>query len=332
MTTIGVLGAGSWGTVLAHHLAEQGHDVMLWARDDELARVISQQHKSPAFLPGRTLAAALRATTDPGAATRNRELLVIAVPSQSVRGVLQIVAPNAAARTTLVSASKGIEVDSLKRLSEVAGEILPGRPYVTLSGPSFALEVFDGQPTAVVAASSDPDAAGTVQDTFTAGHLRVYTSTDVIGTELAGAFKNVIAIAAGMCEGLSLGDNPRAALVTRGLAEIARLGAALGANPLTFSGLAGIGDLVLTSWGGLSRNRTLGVALGKGETLEGYLARTRVVVEGVPTARVATRLARRADVEMPIAAKVAECLFDGKTPRQAIAELMERTPKPEQWT
>jgi glycerol-3-phosphate dehydrogenase (NAD(P)+) len=231
----------------------------------------------------------------------------------------------------LVGASKGIESDSLLRMSEVAAATLPDRIFVVLSGPSFASEMIDGQPTAVVAASDSPEAAEQVQGLLTAGPLRVYTSPDVMGTELAGAFKNVIAIAAGMCEGIGLGQNARAALITRGLAELSRLGTAMGADPRTFSGLAGMGDLVLTCCGMLSRNRALGVALGQGDTMDSYLSRHRVVVEGVPTARIALRMAERAGVELPIAAKVAECLFSGKPPRVAIAELMERVPKPEHW-
>ncbi|HLG06523.1 MAG TPA: NAD(P)H-dependent glycerol-3-phosphate dehydrogenase [Gemmatimonadales bacterium] len=332
MTAIGVLGAGTWGTVLANHLAGQGHDVQLWARDEELARVIGERHQNPIYLSGRVLSDRLRATSDLGAGVRGREVVVCAVPSQGVGTVLGAAAANLGTGTILVCASKGIEVETLRRMSEIAAETLPGRPYVVLSGPSFATEVLEGQPTAVVAASVSGAAAARVQDLFTAGPLRVYTSADVIGTELAGACKNVIAIAAGMCEGLALGHNPRAALVTRGLAEMSRLGMALGADPLTFSGLAGVGDLVLTSWGSLSRNRTLGSALGRGETLAAYLERNRVVVEGVPTARAALRLAAQAGVEMPISAKVAECLFEGKSPRRAIAELMERPPKPEHWT
>ena len=329
---VAVLGAGAWGTVLGHHLATQGHEVRLWARDAEVARVIDQQHRNPAYLPGQNLHPALRATTDPGEAIRGATVLVCAVPSQAVRASFQLVASALEESTVVVGASKGIEIESMQRMSEVAATALPGRPFVAFSGPSFATELVGGQPTAVVAASESASAAARVQELFTAGPLRVYTSTDLPGTELAGAFKNVIAIAAGMCEGLGLGSNPRAALITRGLAELARLGGALGADPMTFSGLAGMGDLVLTCYGSLSRNRALGVALGQGESAEAYLANHRVVVEGVPTARVALRLAARAGVEMPIAEQVAACLFHGKTPRQAIAELMERTPKPEQWT
>jgi glycerol-3-phosphate dehydrogenase (NAD(P)+) len=306
--------------------------VVLWTRNGELARVINEQHRNPAYLPGRNLHPSLRATTDPSQAIPGRELLVSAVPSQGVRPAFQAIASLSESRAVILGASKGLEIESLLRMSEVASACLPGRSFVAFSGPSFAGEMLDGQPTAVVAASTDEAAAILIQDLFTAGSLRVYTSPDLIGTELAGAFKNVIAIAAGMCEGLGLGSNPRAALITRGLAELTRLGTALGADPLTFLGLAGMGDLVLTCYGAQSRNHALGVALGQGESLDRYLERHHVVVEGVPTARVAIRLAQRAGVEMPIAAKVAECLFQGKTPRQAIAELMERTPKPEQWT
>ncbi len=329
---IAVLGAGAWGTVLGHHLATQGHEVRLWARNAGVARVLAEEHRNPAYLPGRALHPSIFATTDAAGAARGCDIVVCAVPSQGVRAALQAAASSLDQQTIVVSASKGIETDSMLRMSEISEAVLSQRPFVAFSGPSFALEVLEGQPTAVVAASTSDLAAERVQDLFTAGPLRVYTSGDVIGTELAGAFKNVIAIAAGMCEGLGLGSNPRAALITRGLAELARLGGALGADPMTFSGLAGMGDLVLTCCGTLSRNRALGVALGQGQSLEGYLESHRVVVEGVPTAGVALRLAARAGVELPIAAEVAACLFQGKLPKQAIAELMERTPKPEQWT
>ena len=331
MTRVAVLGAGSWGTVLAHHLAAQGHDVLLWARDAELARVLNEEHRNPAYLPGKELQRGLHATSDAGQAVAGRPIVVVAVPSQAVRSTLRTIGPGIAREAILVGASKGIESDSLLRMSEVARAVLPDHPFVALSGPSFASEMIEGQPTAVVAASGSQEAAELVQGLLTAGPLRVYTSADILGTELAGAFKNVIAIAVGMCEGLGLGNNPRAALITRGLAELSRLGMAMGADPRTFAGLAGMGDLVLTCCGALSRNRALGVALGQGHTLESYLARHRVVVEGVPTAQIALRMAERAGVEMPIAGKVAECLFSGKSPRMAIAEFMERVPKPEHW-
>jgi glycerol-3-phosphate dehydrogenase (NAD(P)+) len=332
MTRAAILGAGAWGTALGHHLASQGHEVVVWARDAELARVLNEQHRNPSYLPGMALHRALRASPDLAEAVRDRDVVVSAVPSQAVRGVLQEAAPAVAPGALVVGASKGIETETLLRMSEVAAAVVPGRPFVALSGPSFATEMLDGQPTAVVAASASAAAASWAQDLFSGGPLRVYTSGDVLGIELAGAFKNVIAIAAGLCEGLGLGSNPRAALITRGLAEIARLGTAMGADRVSFAGLAGMGDLVLTCFGALSRNRALGVALGQGDTLAHYLESHRVVVEGVPTARIALRMARRAGVELPIATQVAECLFEGKSPRQAITELMERPPKPEQWT
>ncbi len=332
MIAVGVLGAGSWGTALANHLARSGADVLLWSHEPEVADSINRRHENPLYLPGIRLPPTLRATADPAEAARGRPVLLSVSPSQNVRGVLSRLARVVPRDALVIGASKGIETDTLKRMSEVCAEELPGRPYVILSGPSFAEEVAQGQPTAVVAASESGDAAERAQTLLTTSTFRVYTSGDVIGTELAGSFKNVIAIAAGMCDGLGLGNNPRAALITRGLAEITRLGVALGADPRTFSGLAGVGDLVLTTCGALSRNRALGVALARGATLEGHSAGQRSVVEGVYTARVALRMAEQAGVEMPIARKVAQCLFEAKPPRQAIMELMERTPKPEQWT
>jgi glycerol-3-phosphate dehydrogenase (NAD(P)+) len=330
MSAVAVLGAGSWGTALANHLAAKGEDVMLWAYEAEVADAINQRHENPVYLPGVALAPSLRATADAAQAAAGRPVILSVSPSQMVRAVLRplgrVVQPGA----LLIGASKGIETETLKRMSEVCAEELPGRPYVILSGPSFAEEVAQRQPTAVVAASASAPAAEQAQRLLTTATFRVYTSGDVTGTELAGSFKNVIAIAAGMCDGLGLGNNPRAALITRGLAEITRLGVALGADPRTFSGLAGVGDLVLTTCGSLSRNRALGVALAQGETLAGFTAAHRAVVEGVYTAQVALRMAGQAGVELPIARKVAECLFEAKPPRQAIMELMERTPKPEQ--
>ena len=216
-------------------------------------------------------------------------------------------------------------------MSELAGRILPGRPFVALSGPSFAQEVFEGQPTAVVAAAGDPDVARMVQAVFSTPRFRVYSNRDVVGVELAGALKNVVAVAAGMLEGLGLGHNPRAALITRGLAEITRLGQAMGADPLTFAGLAGMGDLILTATGNLSRNRALGIAIARGETLDGFRAAHRSVAEGANTSRAAAALAERVGVEMPITANVCAILFNGKPPRESVGELMERDLKAEQW-
>jgi glycerol-3-phosphate dehydrogenase (NAD(P)+) len=332
MTGIAVLGAGSWGTALANHLVRRRCDVLLWSFEPEVAEAINREHHNPLYAPEVSLDPALRATADSAEAVRGRTLLVSASPSQTVRRVLTPLGPAIDPGAVIVGASKGIEIDTLMRMSEVVDAVLPGHPYVVLSGPSFAEEVEQGQPTAVVAASRDPAAAAEVQQLFATPAFRVYTSEDVVGTELAGSLKNVIAIAAGMLDGLGLGNNPRAALITRGLAEITRLGVAMGADPRTFAGLAGVGDLVLTTCGNLSRNRALGVALGQGRTLAEFQAGLRAVVEGVDTARAAVRMAERAGVEMPISAKVAECLFEAKPVRQAMVELMERTLKPELWT
>jgi glycerol-3-phosphate dehydrogenase (NAD(P)+) len=332
MTSVAVLGAGSWGTALANHLVRKQLDVILWAYEPEVAEAINREHRNPVYAPGAILEPALRATSDAAGAVRGRDVILSVSPSQMVRRVLSPLGTLVDSAALVVGASKGIEIDTLKTMSQVVEDALPGRPFVVLSGPSFAEEVEQRQPTAVVAASRRPDAATRAQQLFSAPTFRVYTSDDVIGTELAGSLKNVIAIAAGMLDGLGLGNNPRAALITRGLAEITRLGVALGADPRTFAGLAGVGDLVLTTCGSLSRNRSLGVALGRGQTLAEFQAGHRAVIEGVDTARAAVRMAERAGVEMPIATKVAECLFEAKPVRQAIAELMERTLKPEQWT
>lgn len=327
-----VLGAGSWGTALADLLARQGLDVRLWAYEAEVVDAINRRHENELFLPGCPLEPSLRALGDPVAVVDGAPVVVCAAPSHVVRSVLTAAAPGIGPGTILVSATKGLEPETLRFPSEVAAEVLPGVRFVALSGPSFAREVYERQPTAVAAASDDAEAARAVQALCSNAWFRVYRNADVRGTEIAGALKNVIAIAAGVVEGLGMGHNPRAALITRGLAEITRLGLALGADAATFAGLAGMGDLVLTTTGALSRNRALGVALARGERLEEYTARHRTVAEGVNTARAAVELARRADVELPITSQVAALLFEGKRPAQAIAELMERTLKPEQWT
>jgi glycerol-3-phosphate dehydrogenase (NAD(P)+) len=332
MTVVGVLGAGSWGTTLADLLARAGHDVRLWAYEAEVVESINRDHQNPIFLPDASLDRRLAATADPTEAIRSAELVLAVSPSHVTRQVLTRVAAVLPERALIASATKGIETDSLSLMHEVAKAVLPPHRFVALSGPSFAREVHAGQPTAVVASSTDPAAASSVQRLFTTGSFRVYSNTDVIGTELAGAVKNVIAIGAGVAEGLGLGHNPRAALITRGLAEISRLGLALGADQQTFAGLAGLGDLILTAYGQLSRNRSLGVALARGTTLEDHQRTHKSVAEGVNTARAAVRLAERHGVELPITEKVHAILFDGLDPRQAIGELMERTPKPEQWT
>ncbi len=331
MTTVAVLGAGSWGTTLANVLALKGHEVRLWAYEAEVVEGINSRHENPVFLKGCPLAESIRASNDAAQVVTGAPVVLSVIPSHAVRSVVAALGGHVGADTLVVSATKGIETDTLELMHEVLADCLPGRPLAVLSGPSFAREVYDGQPTAVVAASDELSHAEAAQEVFSAPRLRIYTNTDVVGVELGGSLKNVIAISAGILEGLGMGHNPRAALITRGLAEIARLGDALGADPHTFAGLAGMGDLVLTAFGPQSRNHSLGVALGRGETLEAYAARHRTVAEGVNTARAAVRLAAKHHVEMPITAKVAEILFEGKPPGATVAELMGRDLKAERW-
>ncbi len=326
---VAVLGAGSWGTTLADLLGRKGNEVVLWAFEAEVGRSINETHENPLYLPGARLSPALTATTDAVSSVQGAECVVLVSPSHVTRRLLSSIAASLVEGQLVVSATKGLETDTLATMSQVAESVLPRHRFVALSGPSFAQEVQAGQPTAVVAASTDPAASAAAQSLFSTPYFRVYSNRDVIGTELAGSLKNTIAIAAGILDGLGLGDNPRAALVTRGLAEMTRLGVAAGADPRTFAGLAGMGDLILTTCGNLSRNRSLGVAIAQGTSLAHYQCEHRTVAEGVNTARAAVRLAARHGVETPIAAKVAEVLFDEKPPRVAIAELMDRTLKPE---
>ena len=328
---ITVVGGGAWGTALADLLARKGEQVTIWARESEVIEGINRRHRNELFLPGADLAPGLRAEADLAAALRGVETVVSAAPSHAVRAVMSdAAAALAGARPLVVSASKGLDPERLERPSCVLGEVLAaGTPVAVLSGPSFAWEVYQRQPTAVVAAASDHDVAQRTQRAFSTSSFRVYSHTDVVGVELAGALKNVVALAAGILEGLGLGFNTRAALITRGLAEITRLGVTLGAQPMTFAGLAGMGDLILTATGALSRNRTLGVALGQGQTLEQALAGKAAVVEGVNTTRTAVALGERHGVELPIAREVSNVLFHQKPPQQAISDLMERELKAE---
>ena len=331
MTVVAVLGAGSWGTTLANLLAGKGEDVRLWAYEAEVVESVNRFRENTLFLPGVRLDARLRAFADAPAAAAGAEVIVSAPPSHAARAVLASVRGAVMPGALLVSATKGIETDTLALMSEVVAQCVPQARAAVLSGPSFAVEVCQGQPTAVVAAARDPGAARETQQLFATPTFRVYSGGDVVGVELAGALKNVIAIAAGILEGLGLGYNPRAALITRGLAEITRLGVAMGADPLTFAGLAGMGDLVLTTTGDLSRNRALGVALARGETLEQYRATHRTVAEGANTSRAGAALGRRMGVELPIIQKVCEVLFSGKPASEAVPELMGRELKSEQW-
>ena len=329
---IAVIGAGAWGTALALLLADNGHDVSLWMFEQDLAEETARTRENRVYLPGFTLPPSIALTSSLETAIKGRTTVLSVVPSHTVRTVVSQFAPLLPDNAVIVSASKGLEIDTLMPLSEVFRDVLP-KPFHSrlcfLSGPSFAKEVAQKLPTAVTLASYDPDIGKQVQTIFSSPYFRVYTNADVIGVELGGSLKNVIAIAAGVLEGLGYGYNTAAALLTRGLAEMARLGAAMGANPLTFSGLAGMGDLVLTCTGSLSRNRTLGARLGKGEQLDEILAATKTVAEGVKTAKAALDLAKKYSVEMPIVEGVYQLLYKGKKPNQAVQDLMGRELKGE---
>jgi glycerol-3-phosphate dehydrogenase (NAD(P)+) len=330
MMQTAVIGAGAWGTALADLLGRNGHAVTLWAYEADVARDISSRHENPRFLAGVPLSHAVHATTNLADALAGATLVCVATPSHLLRGIVRRGIEHLGRTATVCVASKGIEADTLELMGEVVTEEAPGRPVVALSGPSFASEVAAQQPTAIVAASYDESASAMVQEAFSNTHFRVYTHDDIIGVELGGSLKNVMAVAAGIVEGVGLGFNSRAALITRGLAEMTRLGVAIGARPATFAGLAGIGDLVLTCTGSLSRNLAVGIAIGRGATLEEALAGKETVAEGVTTARSAQALAAREDVEMPIVATVHRILFDGYPARLAVQELMARELRAEQ--
>ena len=329
MTHAAVVGAGAWGSAIADLLARNGHPTRLWAREPDVVNEINTAHRNTRFLAGAALHPALAATADLAAAVRGASIVVYAPPSHALRNVARAAAPHVGADATLAVATKGIERDTLLVMTDVVAAEQPGRAVVALSGPSFAAEVAARQPTAVVAASADPAAATGLQRALSAAEFRVYTHDDVVGVELGGALKNVIAIATGMVEGLGLGHNSRAALITRGLAEIARLGAALGARPATFAGLAGVGDLVLTCTGALSRNRAVGVEIGRGRALDDVLAGRDTVAEGVVNTESAHALAVRERVDMPIVRAVHRILFEGAAARDGIGELMARELRPE---
>ena len=326
-----VIGAGAWGTALADVLARNGHETMLWAREPDVAASVNGHHENRRFLAGATLDDSLRASSDLDEALEGSpELVVFAPPSQVLRRIATQVRGVVPRVPIAVIASKGIELETFALMTTVVEEELAGASVVAISGPSFAAEVAARQPTAVVAASVHADAAVVTQQAFSAPEFRVYTNDDVVGVELGGSLKNVMAVATGICEGLGLGFNTRAALITRGLAEMTRLGTRLGARPETFAGLAGIGDLVLTCTGSLSRNRALGAEIGRGKTLEEALEGKETVAEGVITTRSAFALAQREGVEMPIVEAVYRTLFEGLPPRQSISALMARELRPEQ--
>jgi glycerol-3-phosphate dehydrogenase (NAD(P)+) len=329
---VAVIGAGTWGTTVAAMLTSNAGEVVLWGRRPELAEAINRRHENPDYLPGHPLPDKLRATSQLSEALEGAEAVVLAVPSHGLRGVLTEARPFVPAEALLVSLAKGLEAGSLLRMTEVVQDVLgPSRntPVGVLTGPNLAAEVAAGMPTASVVAMAEPDSAARIQRLFMTGTFRVYTNPDVTGCEIAGVLKNVVAIAAGVAQGLGFGDNARAALITRGMAELTRLGVALGGNPLTFLGLAGIGDLVVTCTSPLSRNRQVGEALAAGRTLPEILAEMRMVAEGVKSTASVLALAERAGVEMPIAEEVQAVMSGTRTPVEGVAALMLREAKAE---
>jgi len=330
--TVTVIGAGAWGTTLARLLADKGVQVRLWAHESDVVEAIRTKQENTLFLPGVKVPPSISPTASLADALKETQLLIFAVPSHAARSVLRPLAPLLLAPLPFISATKGIEEDSLMLMSEVIQDTLPSpmhRWLTILSGPSFATEVSKGQPTALTLAGEDAELVRRLQLLLMTPVFRVYTGADLIGVQLGGALKNGIALAAGVVDGLGLGRNARAALITRGLAEMIRLGTAMGADPRTFYGLSGVGDLVLTCTGALSRNHMVGVRLGQGEKLDAILKGMQAVAEGVRTARAASGLAKRFRVDMPIVQEVCAVLFDGKPCRRAVSGLMERVAKEE---
>ncbi|MBW2624301.1 MAG: NAD(P)-dependent glycerol-3-phosphate dehydrogenase, partial [Deltaproteobacteria bacterium] len=327
-----VVGAGAWGTALSFHLAAKGIEISLWCLEDLVAGQIAGDRENKEYLPGVILPELIRPSTDIEEVVRGHKIVLMAVPSQFTRDLVSNLKQYLSPGVILVSAAKGIENNTLMTMTQVYEDVLGDDLAVhraVLSGPSFAKEVGRGLPTAVTVACPDREASILIQHVFASPTLRIYSSQDVIGVELGGALKNVIALATGISDGLEMGLNARAALITRGLAEMSRLGVKMGANPLTFSGLAGIGDLVLTCTGDLSRNRTTGVQLGQGMKLADIMKEKKEVVEGVRTARSAVDLAAREGVDVPLTREVFEVLYNGKTPLEALYDLMKRDLKPE---
>lgn len=334
MKTISIIGAGGWGTALAIVLqrSRTPHRVVLWVREDDVRASLKNEGKNPIFLPGFTIPPETEVTGDFGEAVSEADLVVVAVPTAHMREICTAMLPHVAPTMAFASASKGLEMKTLMRMTEVIEQALAPRlrPRVAaISGPSFAKEVARGDPTAMVTASTDRQLASELQQEFSGPTLRLYTNDDVIGVEMGGALKNVIAIAAGVAEGVGLGHNTIAALITRGLAEMTRLGTAMGARRETLAGLSGMGDLVLTCTGDLSRNRTVGAELGRGKKLEDILKPMRTVAEGIGTTAATRTLAQRVGVEMPITEQMYLVLYEGRPPRDAIRELMERRLKSE---
>ncbi|OGQ97578.1 MAG: glycerol-3-phosphate dehydrogenase [Deltaproteobacteria bacterium RIFOXYD12_FULL_57_12] len=330
---IAVIGAGSWGTALTKPLGENDRKIFLWGHRPEFVEQLRQNGENVAYLPGYRFSTSVKPVADLQAAVSGSRLVVMVVPSHVYRGVFRQLIPFLADGVFIISATKGIENETLATMTRVMEEELVGccQPFHlgVLSGPSFAREVVQGTPTAVTVAAGTMEEAQYFQRVFSTEKFRVYASTDVIGLELGGALKNIIAIAAGICDGLGYGTNTRAALITRGLAEISRLGVKMGARPLTFSGLAGLGDLVLTCTGDLSRNRTVGLKLGQGKSLAAILGEMNMVAEGIKTTRSAWNLARKQGVDMPILEQIHAVLYDGKPCEAAVKDLLTRDLKEE---
>ncbi len=329
---IAVIGAGSWGTTLANLFAKKSEDVMLWAYEPEVAEGINRFQRNELFLPEIKLSPRLVATSELETVVQGAQVVLTVCPSHVMRSLVGRVAKHLSKEVIIVNASKGLETRTLLRMSEVIREVIPtslGDRLATLSGPSFAFEVAKERPTVITAASNNEATAEFVQQLFSTSYFRVYKHDDLIGVELGGALKNVIAIATGMIEGVGLGVNTRAALITRGLVEIIRLGTALGAKAATFSGISGLGDLMLTCTGDLSRNRAVGLRIGKGETLKEISGASRTVAEGIRTTESAYQLALRHSIEMPITENVYRILFEGHSVKSAISELMNRELKKE---
>ena len=325
MKRIAIIGAGTWGTALAVMAARAGHEVQLWCRSSDIVSSINAHHRNPSYLTSTQIPEQVIAVNEVSAALVQAELVLFAAPSHAARELLTTLSPHLPESAVVVSLAKGIEIETGKRISEIFKEVAGAtHPFVCLSGPSFAREVVAGHPTAIVAASKDAAAARAVQNDLSFENLRIYTNADVIGAEIGGSVKNVMAIAAGMAAGLGFGSNSVAALITRGLAEITRLARREGAQVETLMGLAGLGDLVLTCTGSLSRNRFVGEELGKGRRLEEITAELTEVAEGINTARAVKQLADRATLEMPIVNEVNAVLYDGKPARDAVSDLMSR--------
>jgi len=331
MSRVAVMGSGSWGTSFAMVLADAGGDVVMWSRDEDVAQQINDEHVNERYHPGIRLPADLRATADEREALEGAPLVVLAVPAQSLRDNLARWRPDLAPDSVLVSLMKGIEIGTTLRMSQVIEDVaqVPSARVAVVSGPNLAREIALRQPAATTVACSDRASAQRLQDACTTDYFRAYWTTDVAGVEVGGSVKNVIALANGMAAGLGFGENSQAALITRGLAEMARLGTALGADPLTFMGLAGVGDLIATCQSPLSRNRTFGVNLGSGLTVEETISATKQTCEGVKSCQSILDLATRHGVDMPITEQVVQVVHHGMKPREMLAAFMSRSPKPE---